>query len=160
MGAAVVTEAAVKFVKKPTAAGGAKQITISGSTDVGGYVYCAVSKTASRLRMLNATANASDASNATKSTTPTAVEAVNLQSASTAAKYNIQRQETKTGALSFSMTFSGLAEGKTYSWLCEAPLCPHPTQLSELLWRRDPLLPVHLLSQLEIPPSGALSSLL
>merc|ERR1712164_179214 len=90
--AAVTTEAAVKWVKKPAATGGAKQLTVAGSTDVGGYVYCAVSKTASaRMRMLNAT-NASNTTAAPK-------EAVNLQSASTAAKYHIQRFETKTGAL-------------------------------------------------------------
>merc|ERR1712138_109027 len=49
-----------------------------------------------------------------------AAEVVNLQSAATAAKYNIQRQETKTGKLAFSLAFSGLGEGKTYSWMCEA----------------------------------------
>jgi len=59
--AAAVTEVAVKFVKAPSAAGGAKQVTLSGSTDVGGYVYCAVSRTASSRRMLNATANTSNA---------------------------------------------------------------------------------------------------
>jgi len=84
--AAVVTEVAVKFVTAPTATGGTKQITIAGSTDVGGYVYCAVAKTASR-RMLNATANAT--ANATKPAAPVVKEAVNLQSASTAAKYFI-----------------------------------------------------------------------
>lgn len=52
--AAEVTEKAVKWVKKPTATGGAKKIDIAGSTDVGAYVYCAVSKTASSRRMLNA----------------------------------------------------------------------------------------------------------
>jgi hypothetical protein len=123
--AAVTTEAAVKWIKKPTATGGAKQITVAGSTDVGGYVYCAVSKTASRLRMLNATANAT---NATKPAAPATKEAVSLQSASTAAKYTIQRQETKTGALAFSLVFTGLGEGKTYSWMCEAtslnPIAP------------------------------------
>jgi len=60
--------------------------------------------------MLNATANAT--ANATKpAATPVVKEAVNLQSASTAAKYHIQRQETKTGALTFSFTFKGLGEG-------------------------------------------------
>lgn len=62
--AAEVVEVAVAFVKKPAAVGGAKKVTISGSTDVGAYVYCAVSKTASRLRMLNTT-NASNATNKT-----------------------------------------------------------------------------------------------
>jgi len=118
--ATVVSEVAVKFVTAPTATGGTKQITVAGSTDVGGYVYCAVARTAS-LRMLNATANATaNATNATKAATPVVKEAVNLQSASTAAKYFIQRQETKTGALTFSMVFTGLAEGKTYAWMCEA----------------------------------------
>merc|ERR1712206_38673 len=97
--AAAVTEAAVKWVKAPTAAGGAKQITISGSTDVAGYVYCAVSKTASR-RML---ANATNASNAT------------AKPAAAAAKYTIKRTQTKTGALTFSHAFTGLDAGKTYS---------------------------------------------
>jgi len=114
--AVAVTEVAVKWVKKPAATGGAKQITIAGSTDVGGYVYCAVSKTASRMRMLNTT----NASNTTKAAAPAKAVVVNLQSADTAAKYNVQRSETKTGALAFSMVFSGLAEGKSYSWMCEA----------------------------------------
>ena len=33
-------------------------MTIAGSTDVGGYVYCAVARKPSRFRMLNATSNA------------------------------------------------------------------------------------------------------
>jgi hypothetical protein len=116
--AAAVAEKAVKFVKAPAATGGAKQLTVAGSVDVAGYVYCAVSKTASaRFRMLNAT----NATNATKPAAKAAVkEAVNLQSAATAAKYTIQRFEAKTGALAFSLVFSGLGEGKTYSWMCEA----------------------------------------
>merc|ERR1712232_1033407 len=117
------TEAAVKWVKAPAATGGAKQVTIAGSTDVAAYVYCAVSKTASR-RMLNAT----NATNATAAPAAKAAEVVNLQSAATAAKYHIQRQETATGKLAFSLAFSGLGEGKTYSWMCEAtslnPIAP------------------------------------
>jgi hypothetical protein len=114
--AAAITEAAVKFVKQPTATGGAKKLTIAGSVDVAGYVYCAVSKTAAR-RMLNTT----NATNTTaKPTTAVAKEVVTLQSSSTAAKYNIQRFEAKAAALAFSMVFSGLAEGKSYSWMCEA----------------------------------------
>jgi len=118
--AAAVTEKAVKFVKAPVATGGAKQITVAGSVDVAGYVYCAVAKTASRLRMLNTTANTT--ANATKpaAKAPAAKEAVNLQSAATAAKYTIQRFEAKTSALAFSLVFSGLGEGKKYSWMCEA----------------------------------------
>merc|ERR1712183_852996 len=105
--AAAISEAAVKWVKKPASAAGKLQVTITGSTDVGGYVYCAVSKTASSRRMLN--------------TTPaTPKEVVTLQSASTAAKYNILRAETKTGALSFSLVFDKLEAGKTYDWMCEA----------------------------------------
>lgn len=68
--------------------------------------------------MLNATANTT--ANATKPATPVVKEAINLQSASTAAKYHIQRAETKTGALTFSLSFTGLGEGKTYGWMCEA----------------------------------------
>lgn len=66
--AAEVTEKAVKWVKKPAATGGAKKIDIAGSTDVGAYVYCAVSKSASSRRML---ANETK-SNATATTTKTA----------------------------------------------------------------------------------------
>merc|ERR1711990_1035839 len=111
------TEVAVKWVKVPAATGGAKQVTIAGSTDVGGYVYCAVAKNPSRLRMLNTTNATANATTPAK----TAVEVVtNLQSASVAAKYSVQRFETKTGTLAFSMTFSSLAEGKTYGWMCEA----------------------------------------
>merc|ERR1711990_761631 len=110
--AKATTEAAVKWVKAPAATGGAKQVTIAGSTDVAAYVYCAVSKSASR-RMLNAT----NASNATAAAAPAAKEVVNLQSASTA-----------TSKLAFSLAFSGLGEGKTYSWMCEAtslnPIAP------------------------------------
>merc|ERR1712151_154657 len=110
--AKTVTEAAVKWVKKPTATGGAKQLTLAGSVDVASYVYCAVSKTASRIRMLNAT----NASNATKpAASAGATKAVTeLQSSSAAAKFTIQRYEASTGKLAFSLVFSGLAEGKSY----------------------------------------------
>lgn len=116
--AAAVTEKAVAWVKKPAATGGKLLVTVAGSTDVGGYVYCAVSKTGSRrLRMLNTT----NASNATKATTTTvAKEPVNLQSSATSAKYFVKRTETKTGALTFSHKFESLAEGKAYEWMCEA----------------------------------------
>merc|ERR1712183_49130 len=113
--AAAITEAAVKWVKKPSATGGAKQLTLAGSVDVASYVYCAVSKAASRVRMLNATKNATAAKPAAA-----AKETWELQSAGVAAKYNVQRYEAKTGKLAFSLVFSGLAEGKTYSWMCEA----------------------------------------
>merc|ERR1712084_124217 len=71
--------------------------------------------------MLNAT-NATNASNSTAAKTPAAAPAaaVTLQSAASAAKYTIIRQTTKTGALTFSMSFSGLTAGKTYGWKCEA----------------------------------------
>lgn len=116
--AAAVTEKAVAWVKKPAATGGKLLVTIAGSTDVAGYVYCAVSKTGSRRRMLNTT----NASNATKATTTATVakEPVNLQSSATAAKYFVKRTETKTGALTFSHKFESLAEGKAYEWMCEA----------------------------------------
>jgi len=116
--AAEVTEAAVAWVKKPAAVGGAKKVTISGSTDVAAYVYCAVSKTASRLRMLNTT-NASNATNATK-TAVVSNEPVNLQSADTALKYHVKRSEATATKLDFSHVFDGLLEGKTYEWMCEA----------------------------------------
>lgn len=86
-------------------------ITIAGSTDVSGYVYCAVAKSASR-RMLNATN--------TTTSKPAVTEVVTLQSASTALKYNIQRKKTKVGALAFSFSFTSLLAGKTYGWMCEA----------------------------------------
>merc|ERR1712100_336347 len=56
--AKATTEAAVKWVKAPAATGGAKQVTIAGSTDVAAYVYCAVSKTASARMLANTTAAA------------------------------------------------------------------------------------------------------
>jgi hypothetical protein len=119
MVAAAVTEAAVKWVKKPTGPTGPKQIEIGGSVDVAAYVYCGVSKTAARFRMLNAT-NASNTT--TAATTPAAkpTVAVNLQSADSAAKYTIQRKETTAKALTFNMVFASLTAGKTYSWMCEA----------------------------------------
>jgi len=119
--AAAVTEKAVKWVAKPKATGGAKQITIAGSTDVGGYVYCAVSKTGTstaKRRMLN-TNTTNNTNNVTK--TPSATNKVtNLQSASVAKTHHVQRTETKTGALTFSQVFKGLLEGSAYSWMCEA----------------------------------------
>merc|ERR1712151_1122895 len=122
--AATVSEVAVAFKTKPTATGGDLKITIAGSTDVGGYVYCAVAKSPSARRMLNATANATaNKTAANKTATPAAAApaaAVTLQSADSAAKYNIIRQTTKTGALTFSMSFTGLTAGKTYGWKCEA----------------------------------------
>jgi len=121
--AAATTEAAVKWTKKPAATGGEKKISISATVDAAAYVYCAVGKTgtaARRFRMLNAT----NATNATKTTTTTTTaktaEVVNLQSAASATKYNIQRKETKTGALSASFEFASLSEGTSYSWMCEA----------------------------------------
>jgi hypothetical protein len=121
--ATTVTEAKIAFNSAPAATGGDLKITIAGSTDVGGYVYCGVAKSPSARRMLNATANATaNASNATAATPAAAAPAVavTLQSAASAAKYTIIRQTTKTGALTFSMAFSGLTAGKTYAWLCEA----------------------------------------
>jgi len=65
--------------------------------------------------MLNTTTNA------TTTTTPAKPkEAVNLQSAATAAKYTIKRFEAKTGTLAFSLEFTGLTDGKIYKWMCEA----------------------------------------
>jgi hypothetical protein len=128
--AVAVTEAKVSWVKKPTATGGAKQIVIGGSTDVAGYVYCAVSKTANaRRRMLNTT-NASNTTTAAKPATAAAT-VVDLRSAGTAATYNIQRAQTKATALTFSLTFTGLGEGATHGWLCEATsLSPTNPQFS------------------------------
>lgn len=114
--AAAVTEKAVKWVKKPTAAGGAKKISIAGSVDVASYVYCAVAKTASRMRMLNTTKNTTVP---VKKAAP-ASTITNLQSADAAAKFSIQRYEAKAGKLAFSMEFAGLLEGKSYEWMCEA----------------------------------------
>lgn len=113
--AATISEAAIKFVKNPSATGGTLQITIAGSTDVAGYVYCAVAKTASR-RMLNAT----NTTAAKPAPVATSTEITNLRQAGVSAKYNVQRQEMKTGALTFSFTFKSLAEGKNYGWMCEA----------------------------------------
>merc|ERR1712170_198708 len=103
--AATVSEVAVKFKTAPTATGGSKTATITGATDVAGYVYCAVAKTATarRFRVLNATANST---NKTTTAAPAAAapkQAVNLQSAATAAKYNIKRVETTAKALTFTM---------------------------------------------------------
>jgi hypothetical protein len=114
--AAAVTEVAVAWVKKPAATGGSKLITLAGSVDKASYVYCAVSKFAGRrVRMLNTTAK-----NTTVATKKTVSTVVDLQSASSAEKYKIQRYEAKAGALAFSLQFTGLLEGKTYGWLCEA----------------------------------------
>jgi len=112
--AATVKEVAVKWVKAPAATGGSKVITIAGSTDKAGYVYCAVAKNSNRRRL-----------NATNTTTTTAAkpvvkEVVTLQSAATALKYNIKRSKTKVGALAFTFTFGALLDGKTYDWMCEA----------------------------------------
>merc|ERR1712146_825341 len=117
--AAEVTEAAVAWVKKPAAVGGALKVTISGSTDVAAYVYCAVSKTASRLRMLNTT-NASNATNATK-TAVVSNEPVNLQSADTALKYHVKRSETTATKLDFPMSLTVFLKVKLMNG-CVKPL--------------------------------------
>merc|ERR1712113_901823 len=83
--AVAVTEKAVKWVKKPTATGGTKAINIAGSVDVASYVYCAVAKSASRLRMLNATKNATAAAKPAVAK----AEVLDLTSASAGAKYNV-----------------------------------------------------------------------
>jgi hypothetical protein len=103
--ATVVSEVAVKFVKNPTGTGGAKMVTIAGSTDVGGYVYCGVAKTPSR-RMLNATANTTAKANATVA--KKADGPVDLTTAAASLKYNVQRAETKANALTFSLAFKSL----------------------------------------------------
>jgi len=66
--------------------------------------------------------NATNASNATKAATPTTktAVAVNLQSSDSANKYTIIRKETTAKVLTFSMTFTSLEAGKSYSWMCEA----------------------------------------
>merc|ERR1712110_280232 len=127
------TEVAIKL-STATATGGKEQLTLSGTTDVGGYVYCGVSKTASA-RMLadatatktatdatatktttDATATKTDATATTTTATPAVAKITNLQSAAAIAKFNVQRAETKKGALSFSLVFTGLTAGKTYAW--------------------------------------------
>lgn len=84
--AAVVAEVKVSWVKKPLATGGAKMITLAGSTNVGGYVYCGVNKAASRrFRMLNATANATASNTTTTAAAAPAKAAItSLQSAAAA----------------------------------------------------------------------------
>merc|ERR1712110_1096523 len=81
--AADITEVAIKL-STATATGGKEQLTLSGTTDVGGYVYCGVSKTASARMLADTTATKTDAT-ATTATTTTATPAVakitNLQSA-------------------------------------------------------------------------------
>jgi len=96
--ATVSAEAAVKFVTAPAATGGSAQITIAGSVDVASYVYCAIAKNPSRLRMLNAT-NATNAT--TTATTTTAAtttvakkteEAItSLQGAAATATHKVER---------------------------------------------------------------------
>lgn len=111
--AAASAEVAVKFKTAPTAKGGDAKATISGATDVGGFVYCALSKAGSRrVRMLNA----SNASNSTSG----AKEAVTMTSASTKQKYTVKRATTTTKALTFSFEFTKLGDGKTHEWMCEA----------------------------------------
>jgi len=115
--AAASTEVAIKFVTLPTAKAGDGLLTVSGSTDVGGFVYCAVSKAATaRMRILNATANTT--ANTTKPAA--AAEADSMTSASTKEKYTIKRASTTAKALTFSLKFDGLGDGKTHSWMCEA----------------------------------------
>lgn len=127
-GAATVTaatsaEAAVKFVTLPTAKGGDKKITVSGSTDVGGFVYCALSKAGTRrVRMLANTTNstAANTTNSTAAKTTTTAAVTSMTAASTKEKYTIKRTTTKVKALNFSFEFTGLGEGKTHDFLCEA----------------------------------------
>lgn len=79
--AAASTEVAIKFVTLPTAKAGDELLIVSGSTDVGGFVYCAVSRASTdRLRLLNAT-------NATNATKPAAAGTDSMTSASTKEKY-------------------------------------------------------------------------
>jgi len=83
--AATVTEAKVSWVKKPAATGGKKMVTLAGSTNVGGYVYCGVNKQASRrFRMLNAS-NASNSST-TAAAKPAASTAITSLQSSQAAQ--------------------------------------------------------------------------
>lgn len=113
--AAAVTEVAVKWVKAPAATGGSKVINIAGSTDKGGYVYCAVAKSSNRRRL-----NATNTTTTKAAATPVVKEVLTLQSAASALKYNIKRTKTKTGSLAFTFNFGSLLDGKTYDWMCEA----------------------------------------
>jgi hypothetical protein len=88
MAATAVTQAAVKFVKAPTSSQGTKAITITGSTDVAGYVYCGVSKTGTR-RILNTTNSSNATTAATTTAATTSTEVVELQSKAAAAKFTI-----------------------------------------------------------------------
>lgn len=121
--AAVTAEVAIAWNKEPSAAGGAQKITLSGSTNAAGYVYCGVSKNpASRLRVLNST-NSSNATNATAggAAKPAAAEVTNIRSANAAASWHLNRVETGIkNVLTFSMDFTGLGVGKTYKWACVA----------------------------------------
>lgn len=100
--AAASTEKAVKFVTLPAATSGTMKLTVAGSTDVAGFVYCAVSKNPSaRMRMLS---NTTAAANTTSGTaTPDSMTA-----AATKEKYNIKRATTTATALTFSFEFTGL----------------------------------------------------
>lgn len=84
--AATVTENAVAWTTSPSATGGVKKITITGTTTVAGYVYCGMNKNPSRrFRMLNATANATNKTTTTAAK-PAATSTVitNLQSSQAA----------------------------------------------------------------------------
>lgn len=105
-----VTEVAVAFKGTPKAVGGKMSVEVSGEVTAASFVYCYLSKTASRLRMLNTTND----TNATKPSGGAGEDWKSLSSASTREKYNVKRVETKTGALTFKCSYDKLGEGSKY----------------------------------------------
>ena len=74
-----------------------------------------------RLLATNATANATTpAAPVAPTTSGPAAYTTMLTDSTLSTKFTFQRAETKTTAFTFSLTFSGLSEGKKYAWGCVA----------------------------------------
>merc|ERR1712110_1044981 len=82
--AADITEVAIKL-STATATGGKEQLTLSGTTDVGGYVYCGVSKTASARMLADTTATKTTTTDATKTATTDATKTATTDATATTA---------------------------------------------------------------------------
>ena len=144
--AVAVEEAAVAWATEPTATTSTDAVTLSGSTDVAGYVYCMVSKAgevqtvaapaATTRRLADDAATTDAAATDDAATTDAAAAEPAKEEAAPATSSadpwlsmltddshkstnNFQRVETKD-PFTFTLKFTGVAEDSKYGWGCQA----------------------------------------
>ena len=136
--AAAVDEVAIVWVKKPSTVATTETVTVSGSTDVAGFVYCMLQKSGEKQPDPNApatrrlvdeepdaddTADTDDTAFAddTEDEENVAADAYKtmLVEDDLTATYYFQRKETAADAFTFTFTFKAASNTK-YGWGCQA----------------------------------------